>query len=214
MGRPIFFCHIPKTAGTTLRLALERRFSADEIFPSPADFAANRGQYPSLQYAADRIGPSIKLLSGHYPLSARRMLKHPIVVMMLREPIARSISHLKHTIAHTSTEQAERILEALDKGHMPFPDNLMTRYLCGEIEHPAVMVVKAVAILETIPFLGTVEHMDIFIPQMRALGVDIPNEHHNRTAVDIDLTARQRETIHRHNAIDMLVYECALDMVA
>lgn len=43
-----YFIHVPKTAGTTFRLLLEKEFKASETLPSQKDIIANGGRYPNL----------------------------------------------------------------------------------------------------------------------------------------------------------------------
>lgn len=84
---PLFFLHIPKTAGTTLVQVIERHFEEAEIarwlYPfrlvdEPADYFTRYGYY-----------------HGHvdYALMCELLPKKPVTMTMLRQPVERYLSH-------------------------------------------------------------------------------------------------------------------------
>ncbi len=95
----LFFMHIPKTAGTSFRLFLERSVRLCGGQPAPTV-----GQYPSyasfVSHGAARSW-QYDLVSGHYPYHVRELLPPGTpVVTVLRDPLERCLSHIKHQIAH------------------------------------------------------------------------------------------------------------------
>lgn len=84
-----YFLHIPKTAGTSFRVALENRFALDEICP-----------HYELQplMAAHRDRPQgWRLYRGHLGYNLVTLLPFSLrVVTVLRAPEARLLSHFRH----------------------------------------------------------------------------------------------------------------------
>lgn len=141
MPPKLFFCHIPKTGGTSLRKALEPLYRPWEILPDEYMMARNDGRYPHPQQIAQtaRSHPDkVRLIRGHYHLSlARLMGEDTRTIVVLRDPLRRAVSHLEHMVSVQGAD-ARTIERKLEAGIFPFPDNLMTRYLRGEVDitHP------------------------------------------------------------------------------
>jgi len=53
--RKIFFCHIPKTAGTSLRLSLEQAVGDAAVVPSQTLIFHHGGRYPPLHEALQEL---------------------------------------------------------------------------------------------------------------------------------------------------------------
>jgi hypothetical protein len=88
-SRPLYFWHIPKTAGTSFTGWLESHFRADEVFGPHL--------LPDLRSAteADVLGKS--LYRGHFGTELPERLATPVTsLVLLREPRARTVSHLSH----------------------------------------------------------------------------------------------------------------------
>ena len=101
--RHFFFVHVMKTGGTTLALHMSRQFEPGERYPNevsdrrhPKDVEA----YVSISALAN-LSPertaAIRAYTGHFPFMARDVIPVDLVTLtVLREPIDRSISSLKH----------------------------------------------------------------------------------------------------------------------
>jgi hypothetical protein len=216
MTRPIFFCHIPKTAGTSVRYALQARFDRRFIVPNDTMIADNGGLYPPLEACRAAITPQTRLLQGHYPYSARTLLDDPITIVSLREPVARTISHIKHRIRHEGLAASDAYA-SLDGGELPalVAENLMTRMLIGRAKREKMVgYIEAIAMLETVTILGIAERMNAFAKRLGSIGITLPpDERHNAGDEDFPLTERQLSTLRRHNQLDMLVYDYACEML-
>jgi len=237
MQRPIFFCHLPKTAGTSVRRALERRFAAHEIVPSLHAMEQCGGQYPPVRAVerALRAGVGqIRLLRGHYHYSIRRWLADPICIVMLREPVARAISEINHHMVYGGLT-ARHVADAFDSGRTPIPDNVMTRYLGGtlfdekgaplEERHEALLrgsiadretlLRSAVKALDCVDLLGLSEHVSTFAHVLkRVTGAALGEERFNVSPrVEISLNDRELSVIRENNRLDADLYAYAQSLV-
>lgn len=98
--RPIFFLHIPKTAGTSMRRSLQAALGNAQIYPSDDDIASRpTGEYPTPRELRAEL-PSIRpyrVLIGHFPAGIKDVLPVPHrIAVMLRDPVQRSLSLLAH----------------------------------------------------------------------------------------------------------------------
>lgn len=105
-GGPYFFMHIPKTAGTSFRRMLVDLFPPERVLPNAARIDQNRGRYLNMAQVAALSRAELaacQLLIGHLPLAARTVFDTPPAVLtFLREPVARSVSALRHEQRKTS----------------------------------------------------------------------------------------------------------------
>ena len=100
LGR-LYYLHIPKAAGTSLRLWLEGLFDVDACFPSlhPFELADD----PGAELARHRFLP------GHHQWRFAERWGEPLglqVITFLREPVARGISELRYLRQFTPDEAA------------------------------------------------------------------------------------------------------------
>ena len=88
-NRPVYFLHIPKTAGTTFRVFLENQFPISQICRT-YDF------YGMKQYGEAELA-SFRLFRGHMGYNLVNLLPaRPYTLVMLRNPIERAVSHFEH----------------------------------------------------------------------------------------------------------------------
>ncbi len=81
--------HLPKTAGMALRLFLGNQYAVSQILPA-------YGWPELLSVDLSRI-EEYRLFQGHFSCSLLDLLpKNVVPIVFLREPVARTISHLKH----------------------------------------------------------------------------------------------------------------------
>ena len=95
-----FFAHIMKTGGSTFRSHLKHNFRKPQIYPLLGQ-VANLEQaytYPnSLRSLTDEDRKRYRAYAGHYPPVAVELIGDDVItVSLLREPVARTISVLKH----------------------------------------------------------------------------------------------------------------------
>jgi hypothetical protein len=175
------FIHIMKTAGTSFRhFCLESHQNL--VYPTDADLKANPvpGWYlTSEEFIAFVNGGGLeqgdaKFIFGHYPYSIIRHLKPRFrVATVLREPVARSISQIKHRRRSAPDRfKAMSDIEVLKTtGSLERQvRNYQTKVL-GMLEHPSIgvndpvivdetMFQRALENLEAVEFLGLTERLD------------------------------------------------------
>ncbi|RLV49340.1 hypothetical protein D9V37_12430 [Nocardioides mangrovicus] len=88
-GGTLYFWHIPKTAGTTLTQWLEAQYRPEEVYRPHL--------LPDLRGTAAQDLLAKRLFRGHFGSELpRRLPVSPTTVTVLREPRARTVSHLGH----------------------------------------------------------------------------------------------------------------------
>lgn len=109
---PIFFSHIPKTAGTSFRLAISNKYSSSNIlYDYGKDNSHTSGLVREYAYCRNDLSglydqlleSGAKFLSGHMPIS-KYLLAFGCrqTVSIVRDPIQRVISDYKHAVRHYS----------------------------------------------------------------------------------------------------------------
>ncbi|RMF81956.1 MAG: hypothetical protein D6737_03380 [Chloroflexi bacterium] len=129
----LMFIHIFKTAGTALTHLVEQQFAEHEIY-------ARRGAH-ILRATPDELKP-YRYVTGHYPYSAQRLLpRKPVMMTILREPVARALSFYGYTRLQTDPNPIHDIarattLDAFVRHPLVERDiaNMMTWFLAAEIE--------------------------------------------------------------------------------
>ncbi|MCB0630654.1 MAG: sulfotransferase family 2 domain-containing protein [Saprospiraceae bacterium] len=131
--RPVFFVHIPKTAGTSFRNMLYRVIDPEVTYPNLRDLAIYEGHYPRPEQLEDYlsgIGRDIFFLAGHYPFAMGGLLaKVPDYYVFLRDPLARTISNLLHFQRNEPDCMGLDLFQIFDlyRKHL---QNFQVRYLC------------------------------------------------------------------------------------
>ncbi len=88
-NKAIYFLHFPKTAGTSLVSILESFFKEDEICPPYF--------LPKLVEISRQRFNRYRLVRGHFTHNLLdRFDTPPLTITLLRDPVKRTISHLKH----------------------------------------------------------------------------------------------------------------------
>ncbi len=111
-----FVVHLQKTAGTTLRDRFRATFPDAAIYPNAGDGRDKRLSVISLAHLLERWKvrkDEIRLIAGHFPLSTVELLDADFVtVSILREPIDRTLSYLRHQ-KKLNRDDRERSLEEI-----------------------------------------------------------------------------------------------------
>lgn len=234
----LFFCHIPKTAGTSFRIFLETVLSAESMIPSASMIQDNRGLYPPISKVIKRIDQrrdEAVTVCGHYHLSLRHKLNNPKTIVLLRDPVERAISEIRHHIrtGHFDKVEVERVLRS---GKVPLRDNTMTRYLAGSIGDGSAAATQkemhrllsapidagedrlgqAIAALAEVDVVGFVEQMEDFSAEIeKLLGVKPSRHRHNVGQQDVlEFDDQMIDTVRQANQLDQQLYNEALKLKA
>jgi hypothetical protein len=134
MSRPIFFTHVMKTGGTSLGLTVERAVGNEPKFPHDAtvNVAAAKAIPGYLMEEPAGRRREYALISVHHPAwVAFRAVDDCVRATVLRDPLERTLSHLKQLAAGPhpaeTTEDAWRDPEIRSR---------MTNYMCQIFSDP------------------------------------------------------------------------------
>lgn len=232
-GTPIWFTHIPKCGGTTVTAAISATIPKFQVLPDQFMMQRRDGCEPSADAIALECREAdfpIRLVHGHYHHSLHRLVPDAIRIVMLRDPVARSISNLHHLVRHQGVS-ASSIKATLAEGKLPFSDNLMTRFLAGSIdlsgnlheqhdkmlhdpiESPDASLEMAVQALSGIEIVGILEQLESFKSDLAALGIEVGSIWKNRGGKsELQLSLEDHDAIRRNNQIDQSLYETAIEM--
>lgn len=138
--KPIYFLHIPKTAGTSATLFLDQLYSKEQIFPYQRwDHLFNQN---SVKKAKKLINdPKYKFFRGHFACHPD-FVRNKFVFTMLRNPITRTISQYKHILRSpndnwtwpTFLKKPDETLKEIltDPSRASYITNLQVRYLSSD----------------------------------------------------------------------------------
>ena len=179
-----FFLHVMKTGGATFRQHVVANFGPGEVYPDPAFetnmFVANtRIEY--LRNLPRERKAQIRAYTGHFPFLCVDMLGIPLVTLtLLREPVARTISYLRHCKRYHENQHDLTLDEIYDD---PFVNTLFIRnhqakLFCLEpsdepvtymhvVDVDGARLATAKANLARVDVIGFTEEYDAFTDAMR-----------------------------------------------
>jgi hypothetical protein len=121
----ILFMHIPKTAGMTLRDFLSNQYSISQIMPAV-------GWLDLLSIDRHEFD-KYRLFQGHFSYGIIDILPPDVrPIVFLREPIARTISHLKHMRRDPNFHPAHKLAVGRSLDELVRDDRIMK--LCSNIQ--------------------------------------------------------------------------------
>jgi hypothetical protein len=221
----LVYVHIPKTAGTSLRRLIARRY--------PGRFRKAPNTFTHAQAAEERLRallheePPPLAIGGHIVFGLADVLPGDArYVTVLRDPVERTLSHFDYLVApRDPTERPHGLLargtpyrpdltldEALtDRRYLP--DNLQTRMLVCRRSPFEDLPVDALGLakerLRTFARVGVTERLDQLVaslgweqgsPKRKRAGDRRPRS---------SVTQAQRRAVEEHNALDLELYALA-----
>jgi hypothetical protein len=234
----LFFMHIPKTAGMSMRQYLGEQYHRHEIC------SAERWQDLLGQ---EEIVQSYKLVRGHFRHNLRELLAPDTkVLIVLRDPIRRTISALRHLMRDPNFHPTHALTKGRTLGElirdpriMAFQTDVQSRYLCasqtpgaiaahllqayqdgteadaGDLEPPPEFQLAADR-LETIDFVGITENIADAVSRMAGeMSFHPPgyfpliNESPDLHDPTAGLSDEELALLRRYNGIDLKIYEFA-----
>jgi hypothetical protein len=238
---PLFFMHIPKTAGMSMRMYLGEQYHPHEICPAES-WRDILGREKDVR--------SFRLVRGHFRYNMRGLVAEEArTLVVLREPLARTVSALRHLRRDQQFHPTWEIARDLSiaemirhPGIMAFQRDIQARFLCasivpdavtahftrtdrpdeadaGDLEEPPELQLAAER-LETIDFVGVTENLNAVVSDMaREMNFHPPayfpmiNENPDHTNPLHGLTGEDLELVRSYNAVDLLLYEWARKLI-
>lgn len=223
-----FFVHLQKTAGTTLFRRLRRVFGDAAVYPDRARDGDPVASIISVEHLLDRWHErrdEIRVVTGHFPLCTAELLGGGFTTLtVLREPVERTLSYLRHHRKLTP-EDRDKTLEEIYEDPFRFQGlvhNHMVKMLGLRVEDMDAGALTRIDLtpadlrraeerLETVDVFGLQERFEQFCDDLSArFGWDLgPPEVSNRTR-PVEVTDEFRARIADDNALDVELYEYAV----
>jgi hypothetical protein len=231
--RRFFFAHVQKAAGTSLFVQLQREFDRPQIYPDLSDDVPGPAPILFVSHLRERYRArrdEIRIVTGHFPLRTTELLEDDFITLtVVREPVARTLSFLRHHRRKTPAD-ADRSLEELYEDPIRFHGMIENNMVKMFSLSPEEMLVgdglmthvkdfgpdrleRAKAGLAGVDVLGLDTRFPEFVEACDSrfgwdLGVPM---HANRTAPD-DVAASFRRRIAADNAADVELFEFAREL--
>lgn len=229
MGGKIIFMHIPKTAGTSFKNSLINHFDDNYIFPSKKLMRKYGGRYPDswdfLKYKGSL--EKSKLIYGHYPNHLLNKINNEgyIKITFVRDPIKRTISHLKHLKLYNEkfcSMTLEEIFRHESLNINQF-DNLQTRYFLNgapnkKLNYNNLKIAKKN--LKSFTFIGVTEYYQQSLEilnerlelKLEEIKVNTFDENYNSKSVKLDFKIDEDLffEIYESNRFDIELYNVIL----
>jgi hypothetical protein len=212
-SKKLVFIHIPKNAGTSLRLLLESNYKEDER----RSIYSHKDLDQQLKSALE--DPDVKCIYGHFPLRPVIAESNATVVTLFREPIARSMSHYNHyskRINEKHIELMKGIESPKDFTRLVQSNNRQTAFMSGYLNQKEFLedkevLHKALANLDRLDAVGFTEHYAASIAYFGEL-FDWKNtavEYHNSGGRKKEIAGKT--VWESMNQFDLPLYQAAVD---
>jgi hypothetical protein len=223
-----FFIHVMKTGGTTFVQHILANFSADAVYPSSTRGEGRKRAYYMIdelrRISLERRG-SLRAYSGHFPFVAAELVGADVTLAILRDPIERTVSILRHHRREDPRLHGATLEEVYDDGWvfplyvhnyqaklfaMTVDDKLESHLDLIDVDEARLEI--ALTNLERVDVLGLHHRYAEFLDTMReqqgwTIG-DVPDL---RVSADRrDVPSQLRERIAADNAAEMTFYEHAV----
>lgn len=225
-----FFMHVMKTGGSTFQRHVSANFAPLSTYPSTERGEDRRQAYTSIERLRD-LDPerrrSTRFFQGHLPFLVRELVGADITLTVLRDPVQRTLSMLRHLKRYVPRFVDASLEEIYDDGFI-FPmyiRNYQSKLLSMTLDdglkgHIDVIAVDdarlevALANLERVDVLGLQEHYDRFLDVLHRehgwhIG-DVPSQRVSNE--DWPFPAHLLERIAADNTADIALYERARDL--
>jgi hypothetical protein len=219
----LIFVHIPKTAGTTFAVILERNFRPSRVVNVYPNFGISTAELPDLPAA---IRQRVECVQGHFDYGLHRILGRPFrYATFLRHPVeqARSRYHHARSSRFHPLHHLARECDSLEEFVRISPDNYQTRTLAG-VEpipgrgHPTLTEQHLEQVKQNVErhfaLVGITERFDeSLVLARRSLGLErihyVNRNVRRRPGRDPSLSGSPRQVVEDHSRLDLKLYDWA-----
>lgn len=221
-----FFVHVMKTGGATFRRHVYANFGDDEVFPDSrldGDMRDANMDIEHLLTLPEERRAKIRAYTGHFPFVVTDLMNEDLVTLtILREPVSRTVSYLKHCKRHHKQHQHLTLDEIYDdpfffpsfihnhqaKVFSMTPDDKLESYM-DVIEIDDERLETARRNIERVDVLGLNEHHAEFLAEVEErLGWEIKAVPDQRVSEEPWVASDDlRQRIAHDNAADLEFYE-------
>lgn len=226
-----FFCHLQKTGGTSLLIALLEQFGDDAVYPLPDERESVDAviDVDHLRRVFEAKGDQIRVVTGHFPLCTTELLGVPFrTFTVLRDPVERTLSYLRHQrrlerrYAEMSLEEAYGVpqsLFGLIHNHqvkmLGMTAEEMTAGAMTFVDFEQAHLDRAKAALDRMDVVGVQDDFALFQRTLDAtFGWDLGEPVRANTTRREPPTGAFAAQIARDNALDGELYRYAGELVA
>ncbi len=239
MPRRFFFVHVQKAAGTEVRERLKRHFAPEAMYPdrTDGDLLTVAPQLSVAQLLArwQVRKDQIRIITGHFPYATAELLDADFVTLsVLREPVERALSHLRHHRRVTPATETMSLEQLYDEVLTPaFFHNHMVKMFsltADEVAQSAALdrwaALKAIDVtperlataktnVEWLDVLGLQDQLPAFCAELtRRFGWDLGDPlYANRTPAE-EASGALRRRIAADNALDAELWAYAREVYA
>jgi hypothetical protein len=222
-----FFMHVMKTGGTTFVQHVEANFPPEAVYPGPQRGSERLRAYfmiDELRQISPERRRTIRAYTGHFPFVASQFTAADTVLAILRDPVDRTLSLLRHCKRYIKRMVDMTLEEIYDDGWiyplfihnyqaklfaMTIGDKLESQLDVIEVDGPRLEI--AMANLERVDVLGLHDRYPQFLEAMRkqhgwTIG-DVPDQ--RVSTEQWEVPPHLPERIADDNAADMALYEHA-----
>jgi Sulfotransferase family len=225
-----FFVHVQKAAGTSLVFRLRRQFGRARIYPLPSD-KGNVAAVIAVEHLRERWQThrdSLRVITGHFPLCTVELFDDDFTtVTVLREPVERTLSYLRHHQKLTPSDAARPLEEVYEDefrfrglihNHMVKMFSLtldeMTDGVLTPVEFTRERLERAKENLARVDAVGDSGSFDVFCAELeRRFGWHLGESTHVNRTEPVDVSESFRARIADDNAMDVELYEYARAMI-
>ena len=216
---PLFFCmHIPKTAGTSLRMALDGQpdrlravcvYPEDPFISTTRCFELGRAAFDETDVVVGHFPYGFHAIS-HRPYRYISLVREPVAMVMSYYLYAKYVQHAPHLSRYSS------IYEAVKQSNVVEFDNILIRYFANRLDLEPITETDLLTAKRNIRneflYIGTVENIGTSIDRIKDIfSVDIPLLHINKgpdttisEKIDLD---ELRSRLKTRLSFDLRLYE-------